>query len=271
MIDRVQWQSSRRFPFGVADVDIWRVRLDQSPACVQQCRALLSPDEHERATEVLREEQRSRWIVARGALRTILACYVECDPRRLVFGYGVHGKPHLSSGDRLPMQFNLAHSRALGLIVVAAERAVGVDLEYLRPLAYLDRIAADVCSPQEQAYLQRLTSHERQIVFLDCWTRKEAIVKAYGLGLTFDVREIESLVFSDNPAARVHPPRALDLGPLVVRSFRPQDSYIAAVAAAGDDLQPAFVEWSSDMLGVAVRQSRPVLTNMADVIDTAHS
>ena len=108
-------------------------------------------------------------MLARGALREILAQYVGRSPSALVLGTGSHGKPLLIAGDgagdggaseRLP-EFNVSHSGDIAVVALTADQAVGVDLEQIRSMPDADRMAARFFSVNEYAqdlhYQSRVT------------------------------------------------------------------------------------------------------------------
>src|SRR5690348_5269823 len=89
------------------EVHVWRTQLDLPEAAVASLRSLLSPDERARASRFYSAADRDRFVVGRGALRTILGRYLPGDPSRLDFRVGAYGKPALGEHDRSqPLQFN---------------------------------------------------------------------------------------------------------------------------------------------------------------------
>ena len=113
---------------GPAVVDIWRLPLDASTVDWD----LLSPAERASAERIRLEGKKVQKASARSLLRRILALYLTVSPQALEFAYGAHGKPRLT---RHPLEFNLSHSKDLGLLAVAAgpsRDTLGIDLEYAR-------------------------------------------------------------------------------------------------------------------------------------------
>lgn len=167
------------------EVHVWRAALDapaRSTAGFEQC---LSPDERQRLERFRFEHDRKRYLVGRGLLRTLLGRYVDAAPDRLRFDYTPFGKPHLAAGPaRQDLQFNVSHSGELLLIAVTCGRALGVDVEQVRADIEVATIAACYFSPNEQAALAELAGTEQVDAFFDCWTRKEAYIKARGDGLS---------------------------------------------------------------------------------------
>lgn len=218
------------------DVHVWRIALDQAPAHVARVAVLLSPDERARAVRLCAGRIRSRFIVGRGALRTILGAYVGMPPGQLQFRYGQWGKPDLVDDQtgEAPVRFNVAHSHGLGLYAFTRDRRIGVDVEWLRSVHDANRIARRFFSPREQAALDSLPESDRLTAFFCCWTRKEAFIKATGEGLA---RPLSGFDVSVGPGA---PARLLgvDGRPEAIAQWSladlaPAPGYVGALAVEG--------------------------------------
>jgi 4'-phosphopantetheinyl transferase len=164
------------------DVHIWPITLDVPETDRHALTETLTPDEIQRAARFRFDHHRRAYVVARRTLRAILANYLDAGPGDLRFVYGPHGKPALAAGHSL--QFNLSHTLDHALIAITLERAVGIDLEPIRPLPEFDRLAALILPPDERAALQSLPQDEALRLFFRAWTRAEAVVKAHGGGLS---------------------------------------------------------------------------------------
>lgn len=177
-------------PIRSNEVHLWVVDLDPTAPDAARRLATVAAAEHARGVRYRRPEDRDRYLAAHGALRLILGEYVAGDPIGFPLSADERGKPFL--GDRrtqFDLQFNLSHSGGLALIVVAAARQVGVDVEHIRPMPDLEGVAARVCTPAERAELSALAGAQRESAFFAMWTRKEALAKASGEGIQAIVRE----------------------------------------------------------------------------------
>jgi 4'-phosphopantetheinyl transferase len=226
-------------------VHLWRAALDQPPSSVERLEATLAPDERARAARFHFERDRSRFIAGRGILREILGRYLAEEPARIQLAYGEHGKPRLSApagGARL--EFNLSHTRGLALYAITRRSPIGVDVEYLRPVPDAARIVDRFFSECEQADYRRLSAEVQLIGFFNAWTRKEAYVKALGLGLGYPLHAVE---VSMAPGAAVRFLRidgnSLAAGWSLI-AVSPAPGYTAAVAVAGDQLALQHWQWS---------------------------
>ncbi len=160
---------------------VWCLRLERDAGRIAAWRAALPIDERERAARFRQSDDVARFVLGRRALRRILAARLGCAPEAVPLVPGPNGKPGLAA-DMPPWQFNLSHSGDWVLIVLASQRRVGVDVEVWRDLEY-DALAERAFAPEECAALASAPEVERAAIFFAVWTRKEALLKARGLGL----------------------------------------------------------------------------------------
>jgi 4'-phosphopantetheinyl transferase len=209
-------------------VHVWSIDLERPPDRFVRS---LSADERSRAARFRFAHDRARYVVAHGALRALLGRYLQRPPASIGFRVGPRGKPALAQSPPA-LHFNLAHSESLALVAVALGHQVGVDVERLRPLPDLRGVAAHSFSPAENTCLAAVPAGGELEAFYQCWTRKEAIIKATGEGLnrpldSFDVtlgagRAAAMLRLEGEPGA----PRRWTL-----LELRPATGFVGAIAA----------------------------------------
>jgi 4'-phosphopantetheinyl transferase len=170
-----------------ADLRVWRVSLDAYPET--GIHSGLAPDETARAARFVHPDDRRRFLAARHALRRILGACSGCDPAELAFAAGEFGKPGLAGGEG--PEFNVTHSAGDCLIALSERQAVGVDVERLAPLHDIDALARLHFTALERAELARTDPQARVRAFLVGWTRKEACLKALGVGLAAQPASVE--------------------------------------------------------------------------------
>ena len=203
---------------------LWQVDLDATPA--PQAVASLSEAEWERARRFVFKRDRNRFIAAHAALRETLASQCGIPAAMLEFELGPFGKPVLSENTGL--HFNLSHSQSVALIGVCDHAELGVDVELLRPMPDAEALAENYFSAAERQALAALPPEARERAFLCCWTRKEACLKATGMGLSVDTRSFEVGV---TPEAReVKIGAGDDLVRLALSSFNDVQGALCAVA-----------------------------------------
>lgn len=161
----------------ICHIDLWVWPLTEASDAAART---LSDDERARAAKFLRPEDAQTWTAARAGLRQILAAYLAKPPDQLSFDYGVFGRPSLRGTQDL--SFNLSHSGGYAALTVAEQLCLGVDIE--APRAIEPEVARIAFSAAEQEELAQLTPELWQEGFYNCWTRKEAVIKAEGTGLS---------------------------------------------------------------------------------------
>ena len=174
-----------------SEMHVWRVELSSAAAATSNSYGHLSYSERERADRFLHADTRSRWIVARNALRQILACYADTPAETLRFSLSDYGKPQLI-GTVAEIAFNLTHTGNLALVAVGSAAAVGIDAEMIRPIDWRE-LSESFFAPAEAAGIAALPPDQRLDGFFACWARKEAFAKAVGSGLSigFDKFSVE--------------------------------------------------------------------------------
>ncbi|MDP9119763.1 MAG: 4'-phosphopantetheinyl transferase superfamily protein [Acidobacteriota bacterium] len=214
------------------EVHIWSVRLDPPAEQVERLGQCLAPDEWARAQRFRFDRHRRQYVVGRGALRTLLAAYRGTRPDLVRFTYGPRGKPFLD-GEAGPeaLFFNLSNSDELALVGFACGGEIGVDVEFLKPMPDLEQISERFFSLSEREVLRNLPADQKHEAFFNCWTRKEAYLKAVGEGLAAPLDSF------DVTLAPGEPPRMLTLEGDARRAarwfyhhLRPATDYIGAVA-----------------------------------------
>ncbi len=168
-------------------VYVWRVQVTDFSACLPALHSLLDKAEQERVHRFIFERHRLAYLVMHGALRILLGHYLGLPPRQVCFAYNPNGKPSLDFG-RLSIsavpdfQFNISESSGVGLMAFGLCGELGVDVEAWRPQVDFERLAQRFFAPPESQALLSLPEEQRQAAFFDGWTRKEAYMKARGLG-----------------------------------------------------------------------------------------
>ena len=216
------------------DTYVFAFSLQRPAALLTQLERLLSRDERDRADRFVQPRDRRRWVVGRAQLRVILGHYLNAEPQALSFRYGSHHKPALQGArDHARIQFNLSRSHEVGVLAIQWEEDIGVDVERIRPFVDALDIARRFFAREEHAALRSLPPSELDAAFFSYWTRKEAVLKSLGLGITQRMdgfalplpgAAAEQIVVpaGDGPATRW----SAALAP-------PAEQYVAALATAG--------------------------------------
>jgi 4'-phosphopantetheinyl transferase len=163
------------------EVHVWQSDLVLSPDRLKRISVTLSAEELSRARRIAPIPGRERFIAARGLLRELLGRYLGTPPERVVLQYEERGKPCLS--DPAPLHFNVSHVEERALFAFTTIGPVGVDLERLRVLSNVDRIARRAFTPHDLQSWLELPREERILGFFERWTRMEALAKLRGHGV----------------------------------------------------------------------------------------
>lgn len=215
---------------------LWWAFLDRAADGSRDPVACLSTEERARAAGIASEAARRRWIASRAALRRVLAPYVGLTPERLAFGRDGRGRPFLRDpgairrpGPAGPLcgrglRFNLAHSADLAVVAVGRRVPVGVDVELVRPLAAPGPLMQRVLTPAERAAVEAVPAADRPRELLLRWVRKEAGLKALGVGL--------------GPGRSATTAAGWTRRLLLIRTFEPEPGYVAALAVGDRGARP---------------------------------
>ncbi|MGW4807151.1 4'-phosphopantetheinyl transferase family protein [Kitasatospora sp. NPDC004272] len=213
-------------------VDVWSIPTDQPPAVVRRLYGLLDAEERARADRSRDPLGGGRFVVARGAVRLLVAERLGAAPAELAWRYGPHGKP----APVLPpaaarIQVNWSGSGALALLALAVGRRVGADVERLVGPGAGARIARRHFPPADAALvLDAPTPAEGADRFTRLWCRREACVKVYGGRLAQGL----GLPLAGPSPLRLADPAPLGPGPLRLADVPVPGPFRAAVAADGD-------------------------------------
>lgn len=230
------------------EVHVWRAELARPPVVVEALKGLLSEDEFRRAERFHFQHDRSSFIIARGTLREILSLYVGRPPKLLQFGYNAFGKPDLIGAPcETRVHFNLSHAGGLALYAVAAGREVGVDIEVMREGVPYEELATNFFSRREAAALLALPAGDRMRAFFECWVRKEAYIKARGVGLFMPLDSFEVELVPGKPSALLATQEGgREAARVSLHDLAVHPGYAAAVAAEGDGWHLRCWSWPSD-------------------------
>jgi 4'-phosphopantetheinyl transferase len=184
------------------EVHVWRAKLYQSDPLVDELSSVLSPDEKERANRFQYDRDKTRFIACRAILRIILSRYSGVNATHLEFEYGTHGKPSLKrrTDIKAPLRFSSSRSDSLSLFAVTLNREIGIDTEHIRPVSDRDEIVDRYFTTRERIIYRLLAPDQKQSAFFNAWTRKEAYLKAIGVGLNQPLRTVEVSLEPGEPA-----------------------------------------------------------------------
>jgi 4'-phosphopantetheinyl transferase len=233
---------------GQDEVHVWRVYLNQTSSTRRRLFETLSADERGRAARYHFEADREAFVVGRGLLRSLLGRYLGLTPAAIRFDYSRYGKPSLAAGtggDAL--QFNVSHSHRVALYALTRSRRVGVDVELLNERHASAEVAERFFSAAEAAALRALPPGERTLGFFNCWTRKEAYIKALGEGLSHPLQGFTVSLKPGAPAMLLEAAGdSLAVSHWVFRELLPGPLYVGALAVEGPPASFRLWRWAAD-------------------------
>lgn len=224
------------------ETHVWAARLDAEN--VSEIERIISGDERARADRFRFETHRNQFIAARGILRRMLGEYLHIEPRELRFQYGEFGKPAVADEHLTGIKFNISHSENTALFALTRGREIGVDIERINSSMVDAAMISQCLTEEEKNYLYALPLNKRNLFFFECWTRKEAFMKACGKGFALSPNEIETLSFTNSSPD--FPEGGAGFRPfkwsLQTISFIP--GYAAALASAEENSRLRFWKYS---------------------------
>jgi len=213
------------------DIHVIIADLTIDPELQEQLFMRLSDDEQKRAGRFKLDKHRRRFIAAHGYLRHLLAAHLETAPAGLLYHYGKTGKPVIAK-DQNPdnLCFNLSHSHELAVFALALNTPVGIDIEHVRKNFDPLGLAKRYFSNNEFNQISTLPKKQQTAAFYHAWTRKEAVLKVSGQGIT-RIETVEVTILDNEPLRIISPEKRA--GTCSLYSFTVPDGYTAALAAEG--------------------------------------
>jgi len=191
----------RRYLFFVtmskhSEIHIRQTRLDPSQEDMSTAEAWLGADETRRAHSFQFAKDRRRFIQRHAFLREVVAHYLGLPPAEVPLEIKQNKPPQVTGPASMTgLQLSMSSSDDQAVVSVAWHRRVGVDIERIRPGFEDAGIAKSFFSQAENAHLEALPAAR-------IWARKEAYVKAIGLGLSHDLASFDVIRPDDNLTAK---------------------------------------------------------------------
>jgi len=216
---------------------VWLAATSATRDLRQYCYPLLSAAEQERARRFKFEKDEKLFAVAHAAQRSILARYLSVAPTEIEFIIGPQGKPRLAAASGESLRFNLSHSGELAVIAIGS-RELGVDVESIKENFGFEEVAEHFFTAREVAALRALPNPWQRRAFYQCWTCKEAFLKAKGTGLSGELDEVQ--IVPNDQSARIDAQvpgwwlKEIDVG----------EGYAAAVVNEGGPAEVRIHRWA---------------------------
>ena len=228
------------------EVHVWRAQIELPSSQVQRLGGILTDDELERARRFYFEIDRQRFITARATLRSILSRYIPSSPGHLRFYYNQYGKPSLAPEfSSTLLNFNLSHSGSMALFAITRNMEIGVDVERVHSDFEYEEIAKRFFSVNEVATLRTIPTEKKLEAFYNCWTRKEAYIKAHGKGLSLPLDSFDvSFAPGEPPMLLMTRDEPQEHALWTFLDLYPGIGYVGAVAVKGMGCRFSYWEWN---------------------------
>jgi 4'-phosphopantetheinyl transferase len=205
---------------------LWWCPLRATPAEVRSWGAVLSPAEQTRAARFGTPLLRTRYVIGRTALRSVLARLLGMQAYQVPIIRGVRGRPRLEGNDRI--DFNVSHTGDAALIGITDGERIGVDVERADRTINVGGISRKFLTDNERTLLANMDADAARRTVLTLWTCKEAMSKATADALSapfaqIDVDLREGRLLRDGPGP--YAPHDWSL-----HAAQVPDGYIATVA-----------------------------------------
>lgn len=214
-------------------VHIWSVSKSNHIDRLQQYWEILNQEERLRAGKFRFSKDQNCFVIARGVLRILLGKYLSIDPVKIQFKRGHNGKPYVDY--EINIQFNVSHSRNMIVLGFVLEHNIGVDIEYALREVEIIKIANLFFAKEEVTALMALEKDYHTQAFYNCWTRKEAFIKAEGSGLAFPLDQFVVSLDSKEEATLIDTKwDKKEKEKWVLDTLEPEENYIGAVSVKGN-------------------------------------
>jgi 4'-phosphopantetheinyl transferase len=230
---------------GVGDLHVWRVELDIRDEARAMLPVLLDDGERAYAGRLRAPRDRDRYVVAHGALRSILGAYLQVNPASLEFERTRFGKPSLADAAHAWFQFNTSRSGGLMACALARNAPVGVDIEEIAAAG--DTREDSRFSAAERAALANTHPDSRAAAIAACWTRKEAFVKARGLGVSLAFESFDVSVPPEAPRLIATRPDPDEAARWTLAEIAVPEGYTGTVAIKGEGWRIMPRVWPDDL------------------------
>ena len=216
-------------------IDVFFAEMATDDVSHQRDWKLLHADERERADRFHFQRDRRMFVACRATLRTLLATYAGVLPQSLEFEFGSHGKPFLP---HTGISFNVSHAGSWFACATSVSSGaptdaaidIGIDIEHMHPLPGLHAMAQHFFAPAEVERLAELPENVRTRSFFECWTRKEAVIKATGEGVSRLLHSFEVAFGPDTEPALLRLDQQRNPG-WGMHTFDPAPGYVAALTS----------------------------------------
>ena len=200
------------------EIEAWRPWLDDAMH-------LLSQSERSRVERKLRQSDREELVLAYALHRLVLGHFLPCDPAKIELERDTLGRPFVQGN---ALGTSLSHTQGAVAVAVTRQGFVGIDIEPALRAQELPGIASSVLHSDEVEMLSSMQEGSRASALLALWVRKEALLKASGIGL---LREMHSFVAPAGRPVGLPAADGTDGAAATLHMLEAGSRWVAAIAA----------------------------------------
>lgn len=212
----------------LSGIHVWRIHIPKFLSYLSHFYALLNPAEEEASSRMHSDDYRYRFIIARGATRILLGAYTKQKPETIQLLQGKNKKPFLQNQSSFNLHYNLSHS-GKWILIAFDECEIGVDIEEVKQSFNYTDILQTCLTIEEKTFVTE--SSEPLQNFFSLWTRKEALLKATGLGITDDLKYISCLEGENKVRSTIIESDK----EWAIKTFQVSNDYIASIACSSNN------------------------------------
>lgn len=232
------WVFPQRFPYlAPNEIHVWltSTKVDKKQLAILW--NILTPTEKGKTNQFKFAKLKHRFIISQGTLRFLLGKYLKIKPELIVFERNKYGKPYVKNLSTA-IKFNLSHAHNLILFAFTLKHEIGVDIELARRNFPIDEISKRFFHADENQALLALPAKQRVAAFFNCWVKKEALIKAIGLGLFYALDKF-NVDFSAHQS-KVQIENLAKKSSWSVRKLSVPPNYLAALATENQNAKIKF-------------------------------
>jgi 4'-phosphopantetheinyl transferase len=245
------WSIPSRIPvLGQSEIHLWRINLIQTDEDERRLKKSLSDEECNRSAAFYFIHDQRRFIIRRAVLRHLLAAYLDMPAKDVQLLSTLNGKPFIN-GQNGPdgIRFSCSHSADWALVAIGRGNELGVDMEQHRPLVDSRELVNACFSSHEIAEWSALPETLKPHCFFDGWTRKEAFIKALGMGLLLPLKSFSVSLAANQPAGLLNVENDSEaIGRWSMQSLDVRLGYSGAIVFEGNNIRLQGFDWNSHLL-----------------------
>lgn len=223
------------------EVHIWLISPSLVFGNIQNKIDLLSFDESLKATRFHFEKDRHLYETAHISLRLILSLYQNISPAKIKFVFGKNGKPFLEKTQNpRNIAFNLSHTFDLVAVGITSFPQIGIDVEFTDSKEINRDLISQISTKEEFKIYEKQSLSLQNKLFFKLWTRKEALLKASGTGLSIEPNQVCVEPNDISPLIELTGNGFTTNSLFKLRDFQVGDFHMGSVAVQTEDFEPIY-------------------------------